>query len=71
MMTPTCSRESDMRIFKLQFGRTVNTGNYTSARIDAEMSVGENEDPDEAMDVLRNFIDSQVYKTPAQPRSRE
>lgn len=51
-----------MKVTEVSFGITVNLGNYESARFDATARVADDESPDEAMRMLKQFIKGEVNK---------
>ena len=51
-----------MKIDRLKFGRTVNTGNFESVRLDAECDVDEDEDPSEVLEELIKWVKGEINK---------
>ena len=49
-----------MRIITVTYGRTVNLGNYESARLDATAQVEEAETAEDALGKLRTWIEQQA-----------
>lgn len=49
-----------MKIITVTYGRTVNLGNYESARLDATAEVERGETPEDALGRLREWIEAQV-----------
>lgn len=48
----------------IKYGKTINTGDYNSERIDAEYQVGEGECAVEAMKKLKHFVNTGEYNKP-------
>lgn len=63
-----------MQIITVSYGKTVNLGNYESARLDATAQVESGETPEDALSKLKTWVEGQAeqatqqIRKPAEPK---
>ncbi len=60
------SAPAGVRITSVRWGRTVNTGNFSSARLDVEAAVDMGGEPGSTLDQLRAWVDAHMPPAPEQ-----
>jgi hypothetical protein len=54
-----------VKIVEIGYSRTINLGNYESARIEARASIDSDEDPAEALLELTRWVRDEIEKRPS------